>query len=143
MPTQGRMSARQLLLTLDMPTPRTFRASRAQRSYVEAWLDPQAPKTISGICRHLGLPRRTVYNWLADDQGFVTWFNHGVERNTDGLWQPILLKVAQLAVQGSIEHARLFAQVRGALRQLEQSALSNITVLVGIPRPGAADPSRR
>src|SRR5688572_31014725 len=53
------------------------------------------------ICRHIDLPRRTVHNWLGDDR-FVVWFNQEVQRHTDHWWKPILLKVAQLAVQGSI-----------------------------------------
>lgn len=120
-----------------MATGSRFTPTRAQQAYLEAWLDPQTPKSITGICRHLDLPRRTAHNWLADHHGFVPWFDGELQRHTDHLWQPILMKVAQLALQGSIEHAKLFAQVRGALRQPEQFASSNITVLVGIPRPGA------
>ena len=112
---------------------RAFRPSRHQQIYLEAWLNPHAPKTISAICRHTGIPRRTVQDWLRS-AAFVSWFNGALERHTDILWQPVLLKIAELALQGSIEHAKLLAQVRRGLRPFRGSG-NAMTVIIGVPRP--------
>lgn len=116
-----------------------FRPSKRQVAYLQAWLDPQAPKTISGIARHIDVPRRTVSHWLAQDQ-FMTWFNAELERETDHLWRPLLLKTANLAMQGSVEHAKLLALIRGAIRQDDGPQRGGVTVIVGVPRSGDPTP---
>lgn len=113
---------------------RPFRASPYQQAYLEAWLDPQAPKTISGIARHIDVPRRTIHSWLAIDD-FVRWFNGEIERHTCALWRPVLLKVTELALQGSIEHIKLLAQIRGAIRNERDDVVAgDVRVLFGIRR---------
>jgi hypothetical protein len=92
-----------------------FCPSRSQQAYLEAWLDPQAPKTISGISTHIDVSRRAIQGWLKND-AFVAWFNAEIERHTDNLWQPVLLKLTALALEGSIEHMTLLAKIRGAIR---------------------------
>lgn len=118
------------------PAQAPFRPSRPQQAYLEAWLDPQAPKTISGIATHIAVPRRTVHHWLANDD-FVAWFNAEIQQHTEHRWAPVLLKVAQLALQGSIDHVRLLAQIRGAIRLRENPAADGLTVVVGVPRPAS------
>ena len=117
-----------------------FRPSPYQQAYLEAWLDPQAPRTISGISRHIDVPRRTIQSWLAIDD-FVRWFNGEIERHTCALWRPVLLKVTELALKGSIEHIKLLAQIRGAIRPVDNGAdRTGLMVVVGIPRPGDGAP---
>src|SRR5947207_12203048 len=64
---------------IDAPVPAgrarlPFRLSRHQQAHLEDWLDPQAPKTISGIGAHINVPRRTIQSWLTRDD-FVGRFN--------------------------------------------------------------------
>jgi hypothetical protein len=115
--------------------PRQFTPNPQQLRYLRAWLDPGAPKTVGAICRHSGIPQRTVTHWLAQD-AFRRWFNAGIERATDHLWQPLLLRLATLAMKGSVEHAKLLAQIRGAIRPVENGSGAGVTVIVGVPRPG-------
>lgn len=112
-----------------------FTPSKRQQAYLHAWLDPQAPKTVSGIAKHIDVPRRTITYWLKQDE-FMAWFNAQIERETDHLWRPLLLKTAQLGMQGSVEHTKLLAQIRGAIRQDDAPQRGGVTVIVGIPRSG-------
>ena len=115
------------------PTP-------AQRRYVEAWLDPAVPKTISAVCHASGVPRRTAYNWRAIP-GFMAWFDHQLKLATDHLWFPILQRCAQLALQGSVEHAKLLAAIRGELTSADspaQRGTAGVQVIIGVPRPDFA-----
>ena len=118
---------------------RRFRPSPQQLAYLAAWLDPKTPKSISGIAIAIGVPRRTIYNWL-ESPDFLSWFDHEVERNVEALWRPVLHRVAELALQGSIEHAKLLAQIRGALHP-HVATNHAVNVIIGIPRPKAADAS--
>ena len=130
----GRIPARQ------HDTP--FCPSRPQQAYLEVWLDPQAPKTISGISRHINVPRRTIQHWLTRD-GFVVWFNHQVERHTGALWLPALHKLTLLALEGSIAHLTLLARIRGVLHpDAPDNAGQGLTVVIGIPRPSEAPVDR-
>ena len=50
-------------------------------------------------------------------------------------------KLGHLAAQGSVEHMRLLAQIRGAIRPVDDDAAGRhgrITVVIGVPRPGDA-----
>ena len=115
---------------------RIFRPSQQQLAYLACWLDPQAPKTILGIANHIGVARRTIYNWL-EQPTFVRWFNGRVARHTDHAWMPLLHRLTELALQGSIEHMKLLAQIRGAMRPEITRRDGCGFVVIGVPRPGA------
>ena len=121
---------------------RTFRPSRQQQAYLECWLDPEAPKTIVGIATHIRVARRSIYNWFERPE-FVRWFNSQVQHHTDHLWTPMLHRIAELALQGSIEHLKLFMQIRSAMRsEIERHDGRSFVVMVGVPRPQPEDESR-
>lgn len=117
--------------------PEPYKPSKRQVAYLTAWLDPQAPKTIEGIARHINVPSRTIHYWLKDAR-FMAWLNTTLDNVTDALWRPVLLKLADLAVKGSVEHAKLLAQIRGAIKTGDDGGRPSVgvQVVVGIPRPG-------
>jgi len=124
------------LATSAAPTP--FRPSKRQRLYLEAWLDPSMPKTVQGICKAMNVPRSTVTYWLKQP-AFMAWWNEEMHRYTEHLWNPALVKLGHLAIQGSAEHMKLLAQIRGAIKGDQQGSTSvGVQVVVGIPRPGDA-----
>lgn len=143
MPEQPKPNAASMLPEViehdPLPVRATFRPNKRQREYLDAWLDPQSPKSVHGICKATGIPRSTVYHWLRHDD-FTTWFNAEIERATDHAWRPILSKLAQLALAGSVEHAKLLAQIRGAIRQDEAPGARGVTVILGMPRAGDPAP---
>ena len=97
------------------------------------------PKSVFGICQALSIPRSNIYYWL-QQPAFVDWFNRAVDAHTEHMWRPVLIKLGQLAAQGSVEHMKLLAQIRGAIRTGgDDGAASDrrgITVVIGVPRPG-------
>jgi len=116
-----------------------FRPSRQQQTYLEAWLDPRSPKTIAGIASNIGVARRSIYNWFERPE-FVRWFNAEIEHHTDHLWQPVLYRLTEFALAGSIEHMRLLVQIRGALRpEITRHDGRSFVVMVGVPRPQPED----
>lgn len=124
------------------PRPvKPFRPSARQVAYVNAWCDPAAAKSTVGIAKLIGVDRGTVYAWL-DKPDFMAWFNAEMDKRTEHLWRPILNKTTQLALQGSAEHTKLLAQIRGDLRTGDGggSASAGVVVNVGIPRPGDPAP---
>ena len=109
-----------------------FRPSGRQVEYLRAWLDPALPKSVLGICRRLGMPRRTVHRWLAEPS-FVLWFDAEVKKQTAELWGPVLHKLATLALTGSIEHIKLFARRHGATHG-STGPTKVVNVIIGVPR---------
>ena len=101
------------------------------------WLDPSRPKNVSAISRELGLARRSVHRWL-QDPGFTAWFNEQVDRHTAHGWEPMLHKLATLALSGSVEHMRLLAQIRGALHPASLPS-SSISIVMGVPRQSTTE----
>ena len=115
---------------------RPFRATKLQRLYLEAWLDPQAPKSVVGIAKSIGISPWSVYHWR-ENPAYVAWFDAELERQTDSLWKPVLQKITQLALAGSVEHAKLLAQIRGAIKgDGSERGGGGVTVIVGVPRAG-------
>jgi hypothetical protein len=114
---------------------RSFTPSRLQRRYLEVWLDPTQPKTVTAIAKELGITRRSICYWFAD-LGFKGWFEAEVDAATRHVWQAALLRCSQLALGGSAEHFKLLAQIRGVLgRENGVDQARSITVALGVPRP--------
>lgn len=116
---------------------RAWQPTRKQVAYLECWLDPSKPKSISAICREVGISRSNLRQWRKGG-AFEEWFNKQCEQETNHLWQPLLARLAQLAMQGSVEHAKLLALIRGEIRSNEQPAqrAGGLTVVLAVPRGG-------
>lgn len=122
---------------------RPFVPNRQQQRFLNTWLEPDSPDTIKGLAERSGVPRRTIYNWLDDDE-FRQWFSEQAERffgfNRLRMWQ----KCQELAIRGSPEHIRLCAQRVGELRTEGQGVPTGAgvnNVFINVPRPEFAPPS--
>jgi hypothetical protein len=119
------------------PKRRLWRPTKRQQRYLELWLDPTKPRNVYGLAPLIPCAPRSIYEWL-HNPAFVAWFNSQVEDATEHLWRPILHKTSQLALQGSVEHAKLIAQIRGALRNDDGHGRGGVgvQVVIGVPRAG-------
>lgn len=116
---------------------RAWSPTAKQKAYLAYWLDPGKPKTVSGICREVGIKPGLYHAWRKQGP-FAEWFDAQCRAETDHLWPALLARLGQLAMQGSIEHAKLLALIRGEVRSNEQPAAraGGLTVVLAVPRAG-------
>jgi hypothetical protein len=95
------------------------------------------PFTDAALAATLACRAATISTWRRDP-AFLEWLDADARAAVEHLWQPILLRAAQLALQGSVEHMRFLAQVRGEFRRdgdAVRDAQTPVSIIIGVPRP--------
>lgn len=114
---------------------------RYLRAYVEALED--GPVTYAAIARRMGVTREQVWRLRRRHPGMERWAAEQLAALNRQLVEPVLAKMAALALRGSREHAELF--LRYAAQQAEAAAAGSVNVnvshgpqviMLAVPRPG-------
>jgi len=121
----------------DRKKPQRFNPTPLQVRYRMARMDALSTGhgvTDAPIAAILNCRAATISTWKRNPD-FVSWLAAEERRVLDHLWGVILLRAAQLALQGSVEHLRLLAQTRGELTKGGQPpvARAEVSVVVEVP----------
>lgn len=100
-----------------------------KRRLAEAIVDPDNEKTITALCKEIGISRTTFYNWQSDAD-FMGYVEYLVESYTTSAipeaWKQIIKKVEK----GNMDAIRLLLEVKGKLKPMGSNS-ANVVIFAG------------
>ena len=100
-----------------------------RRRLAEAIVDPDNEKTITALCKEIGISRTTFYNWQSDPE-FMGYIEYLVESYTTSAipeaWKQIIKKVEK----GNMDAIRLLLEVKGKLKPMGSNS-ANVVIFAG------------
>jgi hypothetical protein len=91
----------------------------------------------------MGIRPESLWKLRQRYPGLDNWVCEEMRRMSSHLIGPVLLKTAQMAIRGSVQHARLFLEAVGELKELNSAGganaanqLETLVVRIAVPRPG-------
>jgi hypothetical protein len=111
------------------------------RAYAEA-LDERGPINMAAIARRMGITPQAFWAMRRRCEGLDAWVAQQLGRKNEHYAEPILRKMAVLALSGSVAHAEVYFKVMG--RMSGDGATTNVNVQnagpkiinIAVPRPG-------
>lgn len=85
-----------------------------QRKLAEALCDPENDKTVTAICNELGIPRRTYYNWL-DNEDFNGYMKYLIDKYTSSELAAVWRALIKQAKNGKLEHIKCYFEMLGMM----------------------------
>lgn len=83
-----------------------------RRKAAEMLANPDFRGTITELCNTIGVPRRTLYNWLGDD-GFRAEVDGLIERYTDSELSRVWKSLMRLIDKGNLNAIKLYFELKG------------------------------
>jgi AcrR family transcriptional regulator len=68
--------------------------------------------TITELCEEVGVPRRTLYNWLGDE-AFCAEVNRLIDRYTDSELSRVWKSLMRLIDKGDLQAIKLYFELKG------------------------------
>ena len=100
-----------------------------RRRLAEAIVDPDNEKTITALCKEIGISRTTFYNWQSDAD-FMGYVEYLVESYTTSAipeaWKQVIKKVEK----GNMDAIRLLLEVKGKLKPMGSNN-ANVVIFAG------------
>jgi hypothetical protein len=122
--------------------PQVFAPSALQVRYRQARAEALCAGrtfTDAALAAHIGCRAATVSTWKRD-AAFRDWLDADAREAVAHLWHPILLRAAQLAAEGSVEHMKFIAPFMADRSDGQERGCAAVGVLVVKPRPTANRP---
>lgn len=135
MPSEERINRR------EQNIPVTFLPTKAQWRFLNVFLAPDGPVTISGCARTASINRRTVYDWFEDER-FRLWFYSECDKQAKTERELMWRNARRLAIAGSPEHIKLVAAKAGELigaGSNDHMRAGPTAVFINVPRPKAVE----
>lgn len=83
-----------------------------RRKAAEMLANPEFRGTITELCNTIGVPRRTLYNWLGDD-AFRSEVDGLIERYTDSELSRVWKSLMRLIDKGNLNAIKLYFELKG------------------------------
>jgi len=104
-----------------------WKPNRRQKRLLDAAQESGVNRTITQICKEVGVPRRTFYNWLGKE---------GFEKAWDDVWRRAIVRhmpgvvaaMVATANKGNTSAARLLADMAGAIKQRHEITGAEINI---------------
>ena len=107
-----------------------WKPNRRQKKVLDAAQEAGINRTITQVCEEAGVPRRTFYNWLAEEGFAGAWdkvWRCAITRHMPAVVAAIVCK----ARKGDVPAARLLADMAGAVKQVhEVSTPEGMTIML-------------
>lgn len=116
---------------------------RYLRAYCEL-LEEGAPVTFQALARRLGRHRQSIWNMRRSYPGLDAWMSDQLHAVNQQMTEPILAKMASLALRGSVAHAEVYFKVIGLVSGAGATANVNVqnagpqVIHIAVPRQGDA-----
>lgn len=95
-----------------------------QRAVIETAMEPGLNRDIVTVCAAAGVPRRTFYNWLDDDEFRQAWesvWQAAIRRQLAG----VVAAMVNRALAGDVPAARLVGDLAGVIKTKHEVAGKN------------------
>jgi len=119
---------------------RTFVPTKQQLQFLQVFLSPDGPNTITKCANIACVARRTVYHWFQNED-FRQWFHAECSRQSATERELMWRNARRLAIAGSPEHIKLVAMKAGELIHAgsnDPQFRPNTAVFINVPRPELA-----
>ncbi|MDC2864003.1 phBC6A51 family helix-turn-helix protein [Bacillus sp. BP-3] len=76
-------------------------------------------ESLTSICKDIGVDRRTIYNWRQRPE-WLEMEREIRQKLIDSAYESIMETIVERAVKGSSQHAKLYLQTTGRLKNIEE-----------------------